>query len=173
MGKSPCMGNHSAHLGHLHRKKKLRCSSRRRADSGRLMSMYDMFTSAPSCGFSICTVLVCADLAHRWLSSLALDGTFAFLQPAGTIAAPYDEIAYTVKFACPAMAMHLNGALCDDAGVPLLPHNQAVWVAGVIEHGCCDEELPANELVRPLQAHGLLRLAALTVARGIAHLSRE
>ena len=69
--------------------------------------------------------------------------------------------------------MHLYGALRDDAGVPLLPHNQAVRVAGVVEHGCCDEELPADELVRPLQAHALLRLAALTVAQAIARLSRE
>lgn len=35
-----------AHLEHLQRKKKLRCSSRRRADSGRLTSMYEMVSSA-------------------------------------------------------------------------------------------------------------------------------
>ena len=39
-----------AHLEHLQRKKKLRCSSRRRADSGRLTSMYEMVSSALSCG---------------------------------------------------------------------------------------------------------------------------
>ena len=57
-------GHHSTHLGHLHRKKKLRCSSRRRADSGRLMSMYDMLTSAPSCWYRFFPVSVCVDQAR-------------------------------------------------------------------------------------------------------------
>ena len=37
-----------AYLEHLQRKKKLRCSSRRRADSGRFTSMYEMVSSALS-----------------------------------------------------------------------------------------------------------------------------
>lgn len=39
----------STHLGHLHRKKKLRCSSLRLAETGRLTSMYEMLNSSPSC----------------------------------------------------------------------------------------------------------------------------